>query len=160
MCFLRFFNALNLHASIVTTSQVYPNSALPKSHKVIINYLCIETRKTTLSCMVIASYAVRVAKVSTLITQRVDAPLLIDVQSAGVVDGQRGLCGHECVGLVQQPVASFKYRPKRCEVYEQRGHFRFVQHGTVNAVQCSDHKIRKISPSVRGPQEAKNLTSF
>lgn len=90
--------------------------------------------------MVIARSAVRVGEVLALVAQRVDAPLLIDVQSAGIEDRQGRLRGYELVGLVEQPVARLEYRPERREVDEQLRHQRFVEYGAVNAVHSSGEK--------------------
>jgi len=76
----------------------------------------------------------REAEVFTLVAQRVHAPLLVDVQSGGVVDGEGGLRGHERVSLVEWPIACFVYRPERREVYEQLWHLRFIEHGAIDAV--------------------------
>jgi len=85
--------------------------------------------------VVITGSAMREAEVFTLVAQRIHAPLLVDVQSGGVVDGEGGLRGHERVGLVERPITCFVYRPERREVYEQLRHFRFIEHGAVDAVE-------------------------
>jgi len=77
----------------------------------------------------------REAEVSALVAQRVHAPLLVDVQSGRVVDGEGGLRGHEPVGLVERPIAFFVYLPERREVYEQLRHLRFIEYGAVDAVE-------------------------
>jgi hypothetical protein len=54
--------------------------------------------------VVIARSAVRVTEVLALVAQRIDAPLLIDVQSAGVEDCQGRLRGYKLVIFVEQPI--------------------------------------------------------
>jgi len=85
--------------------------------------------------VVIACSAMRETEVSALVAQRVHAPLLVDVQSGRVVDGERGLRGYERVGLVERSIACFVYRPERREVNEQLRHLRFVEYGAVDAVE-------------------------
>lgn len=85
--------------------------------------------------MIFAGSAVRVGKVPALVAQRVYAPLLIDVQAAGVVHRQRVLGGHVRISLVERPVARLVYRPKRREVYVQVRNDRVVEYRTVDAVQ-------------------------
>lgn len=77
----------------------------------------------------------REAEVFALVAQRIHAPLLVDVQSGGVVDGEGGLRGYVRVGLVERPIACLVYRPERREVYEQLRHLRFIEHGAVDAVE-------------------------
>lgn len=84
--------------------------------------------------MVIAGSAMCDAEVSTLVAQRVHAPLLVDVQSGRVVDSEGGLRGYERVGLIERPIACFVYRPERSEVDEQLRHLRFFEHSAVDAV--------------------------
>lgn len=72
--------------------------------------------------MVFAGPAMCIAKVLAFVPQRVNAPLLIDVQSTGVVDREGRLRGHERIGLVEQPVTRFVYCPERREVDEELRH--------------------------------------
>lgn len=97
-------------------------------------YLCIKAWEPAQGRVVIACSAMREAEVSALVAQRVHAPLLVDVQSGRVVDGEGGLRGYERVGLVERPIARFVYRPERREVYEQLRHLRFIEYGAVDAV--------------------------
>lgn len=72
--------------------------------------------------VVIARSAMRVAEVFALVAQRVDAPLLIDVQSTGVEDCQGRLCWYKLVVLVEQPITRLVNCPECREVDEQLWH--------------------------------------
>lgn len=75
-----------------------------------------------MSCVVIAGSAVRIAKVLAFVAQCVNAPLLIDVQSTGVVDRESRLRGYVRVGVIEQLITRFVYRPERREVDKELRH--------------------------------------
>lgn len=75
-----------------------------------------------MSCVVFAGPTMCIAKVLAFVSQRVNASLLIDIQSTRVVDREGRLCGHERVGLIEQSIARFIYRPERREVDEELWH--------------------------------------